>query len=116
MREFWFFSPLTLREVGEHLAGEFRFSDARFDCENVYEWFEVTAPDGLRLNVSRKQPDDEPDPAEPFRVRASGFRHADDLGCRLATCLRTAVYYGEVTYLGGDDFRFDEAARFAPSP
>jgi hypothetical protein len=115
MREFWFFSTLTLKEVGERLGGEFPFSDAKFDCENVYEWFEVIAPDGLRLNVSRKHPDEEPDPTEPFRIRASNYQSVDDLGCRLAACLRTTVYHGEVTYLGGDDFRYSEATRFEPS-
>jgi hypothetical protein len=115
MEEFWFFSPLTLKEVGERLGGEFRFSDAKFDCENVYEWFEVKAPDGLRLNVSRKHPNEEPDLAEPFRVRASDYRSVDDLGGRLADCLRTTIYYGKVAYLGGDDFRYIETTRFEAS-
>ena len=91
-------------------------SDAKYDCENVYVWFEVTVPDGLRLNVSRKQPVDEDSEAdEPFRIRASGYRKVDELGNRLAACLRTTIYYGEVTYLGGDDFRYKEATRFEPS-
>jgi hypothetical protein len=112
MEEFWFISPLTLRDVGERLGGEFRFAGPAFDAENVYQWFEATAPDGLRLNVSRKHPDEEPDPAEPFRVRASGYRDVDDLGRRLSACLRTTVYFGVVTYLGGDDFDYSETTRF----
>ena|SRR5579871_6649610 len=115
MNRFWFFSLLTLEEIGERLGREFQFSDARFDCENVYEWFEVTAPDGLSLNVSRKHADEEPEPDEPFVIIASGYRHVDDFGVRLAACLRTIVYYGEVTYLGGDDFRYNEVTRFEPS-
>jgi len=116
MQEFWFLSLLTLKEVGERLGEEFQFSDAKYDCENVYVWFEVTVPDGLRLNVSRKQPVDEDSEAdEPFRIRASGYRKVDELGNRLAACLRTTIYYGEVTYLGGDDFRYKEATRFEPS-
>ena len=30
---------------------KFELSDAEFDCENVYEWFEVAATGALRLNV-----------------------------------------------------------------
>lgn len=115
MQRFWFFSLLTLKEVGERLGREFQFSDAKLDCENVYEWFEVTAPNNLRLNVSRKHPDEEPEPDEPFVIMASGYRRVDELGGRLAACLRTTIYYGEVTYLGDDDFRYNEATRFEPS-
>src|SRR5262245_60759869 len=98
--------PLKIKEVGERLTGEFRCPDAEGDYENVYEWFQATAPDGLWLNVSRKHRDGEPDFAEPLRIMASGYRSVDELGRRLAACLLTTVYYGEVEYLGGDNFRF----------
>jgi hypothetical protein len=115
MEAFWSFLPLTIKEIGVRLTGEFRFSDRECDYENVYEWFEATAPDGLRLNVSRKHRDGEPDFAEPLRISASDSRSVDDLGRRLAACLRTTVYYGNVEYLEGDDFRYNEATRFEPN-
>jgi hypothetical protein len=104
-----------MKEISERLTGEFRFTEAECDYENVYEWFEATAPDGLRLNVSRKHRDGEPDFAEPLCIRASEHRSTGDLGRRLAACLLATVYYGEVEYLGGDDFRYSEVTRFEPS-
>lgn len=114
MESFWCVLPHTIKEVGYRLVEEFRLPDAECDYENVYEWFQATAPEGLWLNVSRKHRDGEPDFVEPLRIMASGYRSVDDLGCRLATCLRTIVYYGEVEYLGGDDFRYNETTRFEP--
>jgi hypothetical protein len=107
--EFWFSSPLTLEEVGECLAGEFRFSDAKFDREDPYEWLEATTPDGLRLNVSRNRPGD----AESFRISASGSASVGDFGRRLATCLRTTVHY-YVAYIGNNHLEYGETARLEP--
>jgi len=115
MEAFWCYSPLTIQQAMERLQGEFRFLSAEYDYENVYEWFEVTSPDGLRLNVSRKHRDGEPDFADPVRISASAYQSADSLGDRLAICLGTTVYYGQVTYLGGDEFSYNEASRFEPS-
>jgi hypothetical protein len=115
MHEFWTVLPLTIKQVGERLTGEFGLSDPECDYENVYEWFDATAADGLRLNVSRKHRDGEPDFAEPLRIRASGYRSVDDLGRRLAGCLRTIVYYGEVEYLGGEEFHYHAGIRFVPT-
>ena len=116
MKRFWSSPRLTLEAVGERFGEEFELSDAEFDCENVYEWFEVTAANGLRLNVSRKhQGDGEPDFDEPLVIIASGYGSVSDLGYRLAACLRTTVYYGDVAYLGGDEFRYSKEARFDPS-
>ncbi len=115
METFWFILPLKIKEVGERLTGEFRFPDAECDYENVYEWFQATALDGLWLNVSRKHRDGEPDFTEPLRIMASGYPSVDNLGRRLAACLQTTIYYGEVTYLDGDDFRYSEATRYEPN-
>jgi hypothetical protein len=115
MTEFWTFSALELGEAGVRLKHEFRSSDPEFDAENLYHWFDVTAPDGLRLNVSRKHGEGQSDVAEPLRIRASGYRSFDDRGRRLATALRTTVYYGDVEYLGGDDFRYDAVTQYEPN-
>ncbi len=115
MEAFWCFLPLTIKEVGERLGGAFQFFDVECDYENVYEWFVAKTPEGLRLNVSRKHLDGEPDFADPLRIIASGYRSIDELGHRLAVCVLTTVYYGEVEYLDGDNFRYKETTRFEPN-
>ena len=115
MTEFWAFAALELTEVGERLRNEFRVCDPKFDYENLYHWFEIAAQDGLPLNVSRKHRDGQSDFAEPLRIRASGYQSAEDEGRRLAICLRTAIYYGDVEYLGGDDFRYVAEICYEPT-
>ena len=115
MTEFWAFPAVELDVIGERLRVEFRSSDPEFDAENLYHWFDVAAPDGLRLNVSRKHRGGQSDFADPLRIRASGYHSPDDFGRRLAACLRCIVYYGEVEYLGGDDFRYVAAIRYEPN-
>ena len=115
MKRFWSLSRLTIEEAGERLSREFRSTDPEFDCENLYEWFEITSPDGMRLNVSRKHVGGEPDFDEPVCISAYGGPNVNDLGRRLAVCLTSTVYYGEVSYLGGDEYRFVEETRFEPN-
>jgi hypothetical protein len=114
MLRFWSLTELTLEAVGGRLGKGLGFANAEFDCENVYEWFEVTTPDGLQLNVSRKHEGGYPDFDEPLVIIASGYGSVSDFGCRLAAFLRATVYYGDVTHLGGDEFQYSELIRFDP--
>lgn len=118
MHEYWLNDSRSLKEISGLVAVEFG-ADFEGDSENVYEWFEgANAALDLKFNVSRKHVEDRTEASNPVRISVSGSAYprlgVDALGIRLATCLGASIKFGNVVYLGGDEFRFDQVRGYDP--
>jgi hypothetical protein len=118
MREFWLHDRRSLEQVSSIVEREFGAALSG-DAENRYEWFEGQRQrEGLAFNISRDHSVSRMAPGNPVRISLSGPAFREDslpaIGARLARCLQQRIALGDVVYLGGDDFRFDERQAFEP--
>jgi hypothetical protein len=118
MNEFWLRDGRDLVDIADVIAREFA---AMFtaDSEDRYEWFEgQSETEGLKFNISRAHTQSRSAPGNPVRIHillsTPEFREPnfEVLGIRLARCLESDVAFGDVTYVGGDHFRFHELRVF----
>jgi hypothetical protein len=72
----------------------------------------------LRLTFHERHTESRDATTNPVRISLSGPGYIetalDSIGTRLASCLQDRVIYGDVTYLGKDDFQFTEHQSFLP--
>lgn len=120
MREYWLYDKRALSRIAALIAEEFG-ANLSHDSENRFEWFEGESErEGLRFNISRAHTESRTVPTNPARISLTGSEYRDanmtTIGDRLARCLRAEVQFGDVSYLGGDDFRFDAHRTFLPDP
>ena len=120
MREFWLNDKRATSRIADLIAAEFG-ATLSHDSENRYEWFEGESKrDGLRFNISRSHTESRTAPTNTVRISVAGAEYGEAyltiIGNRLAQCLQTSVLFGEVSYEGGDTFRFDQQRTFLPSP
>ena len=118
MREYWLHDKRTLSRIASLVATEFG-ATLSHDSENRYEWFEGNSErEALTFNISRAHSESRTAPDNPARISLTGSQFLDanipNIGARLARCLRAKVLFGDVSYLGGDDFRFDVHKTFLP--
>jgi hypothetical protein len=118
MREYWLYDKRALSRIASLVADEFG-ATLSHDYENRYEWFEGDSErEGLRFNISRAHTESRTTPTNPARISLTGPEYRDAnltmIGDRLARCLRSEVFFGNVSYDGGDDFRFDAHRTFLP--
>ena len=107
-RNFCITAPLDLKDVAARLGTTFGLVDPDFGAEDDEEWVEGFAKDGVSFYVCRQG-----GPGAPLRFIIKPYLpDATEFGCRLASCLRQRVFYGEVTYLGDEQFRYSEICRY----
>jgi hypothetical protein len=107
-RNFWICAPRDLKDIATRLGTAFGLTDADFSTEDDEEWVEGFAKDGVSFYVCRQGGLDAPVRfiIKPFLPDPTEF------GRRLASCLGERVFYGEVTYLGDEKFRYSEICRY----
>lgn len=79
------------------------------DVENVVEWTEINLTDGKKMNISRKHIDnlnnDELtiliDSNKPFKDE-----EIEIYGILFSEILKTKIFYGEIVYIGGDEYQY----------
>ena len=124
--DFWCYSDAPLDELFSRFRESFPVDEAGFvhDSENVWEWFGgLTADQSIGFNITRPHEDvDEfglerrPIPNTPvvFRLLLDGSEAFVDVGQRLSGALGIEVHYGKVTYVRGDEFKFEVEQSFPP--
>lgn len=108
MKEYWTVVSLTLEDVANLLEKALGLSNLFFDSENVWMWLEAEMPDKTILNISREHDIDNGECLESnLRIMVTPLPfEVESLGKQFAKALKTRIYFGEVTYLGGDKFQF----------
>jgi hypothetical protein len=119
MREFWLSDRRDLAEIAAAVAREFDVA-LESDSENTFSWHDGRSErEGLAFNISRSHTRSRSSRTNPVRISVSGPRYTEAalsiIGRRLAGCLSAPVTFGTVTYLGGNDFRFEGSDVYVPA-
>ncbi len=102
-------------EVANLFRSEFHLSEPLLDYENVWRWFEASAPDGTEFNVSRPHANGRERYEEPLHIRLTPLpADTDSFGQRMARILGAPVHFGLVEYVGGDDYRHTAHKTYEP--
>ena len=110
---YWCRIGRDLDTVAKLLVSTFSLSACEFDAENLYEWFEAADPGGRNWNVSRKHRQGESDFNDYLRIVLSPVPEDEDaLGQKLADTLSCPVSFGEVRYVKGDYWEYEEQKHF----
>ena len=105
---FWTCAPLGLKDVAIRLGAAFGLADPDFGAEADEEWVEGFAKDGVSFYICRQLGF-----TAPLRfIIKPDLTDPTEFGRRLASCLGERVFYGEVTYLGEENFRYSEICRY----
>ena len=107
-QNFWTFVPLSLAEVQRALASAFHIK-AEFGDENRWEWFEGKDAQGRSWNVSREWGEDVVTVKEPLRIMIMPLpERPQEVALELSIALASKIHFGEVRYLRGNEFSFEE--------
>lgn len=116
---FWFVVAKELTAIVERLQECLGLDDLKHDYEDTWEWITATnKTEELDFNISRKHDCGKGDYKEPVRVmvRKNDGQITDEtiaeLGVRMARCLETKVFYGQVRFLSGDQLEFIEQKEY----
>jgi len=130
VREYlWVTAPIELETFCSRLSSESELPTFDFDAENVYEWGLTKIEKGcVEVNISRKHKNGESLFNEPIHVlllveNTSPISYDSEwvtrnlvpvYGQTIANLTQQITYYGNVEYLGGDDFSYNPSRKFEP--
>ena len=125
----WVTAPIELETFCNQLRAELAFPTFDFYAENVYEWGLTKIEQGhLEVNISRKHNGGEPLFSERINilllVENTAPRSYDSewvtknlvpvYGQAIANLTGQITYYGNVEYLGNEDFSYHSSQKFDP--